>query len=68
MKWLLATPLILAFSASGISHAGTTPDSKASATQVDKRVLPFIEDDYGRALAQARAQALPLFVEVWAPW
>ena len=30
--------------------------------------LPFIEDDYDRALAEARAQNLPLFTEAWAPW
>jgi len=30
--------------------------------------LPFIEEDYGRALAQARSRGLPLFVEAWAPW
>jgi hypothetical protein len=30
--------------------------------------LPFIEDDYGKAIAQARAHGLPLFVEAWAPW
>ena len=30
--------------------------------------LPFIEDDYGRALAEARARKLPLFIEAWAPW
>jgi hypothetical protein len=30
--------------------------------------LPFVEDDYGRALAEARARKLPLFVESWAPW
>lgn len=28
----------------------------------------FIEDDYARALAQARARGLPLFVDAWAPW
>jgi hypothetical protein len=32
------------------------------------RVLPFVQDDYARALAEARAQRLPLFVEAWAPW
>jgi len=31
-------------------------------------VLPFIEDDYGRALAEARAKKVPLFIEAWAPW
>jgi hypothetical protein len=30
--------------------------------------LPFIDDDYGRALAEARARKLPLFIEAWAPW
>ena len=29
--------------------------------------LPFIEDDYSRALAEAKAKGLPLFVDVWAP-
>jgi hypothetical protein len=33
-----------------------------------KTALPFIEDDYGRALAEARAKNLPLFIEAWAPW
>jgi hypothetical protein len=31
-------------------------------------MLPFIEDDYARGLAEARARNLPLFIEVWAPW
>jgi len=30
--------------------------------------LPFIEDDYGRALAEAKARQVPLFVDAWAPW
>ena len=30
--------------------------------------LTFIENDFPRALAQAREANLPLFVEVWAPW
>ena len=38
-----------------------------AAADVDK-VLPFIADDYPRALAEARAQKLPLFIEAWAPW
>jgi hypothetical protein len=32
------------------------------------RPLSFIEDDYGRALGEARAHKRPLFVEAWAPW
>jgi hypothetical protein len=30
--------------------------------------LPFIENDYPRAIAEARSRALPLFVEAWTPW
>lgn len=30
--------------------------------------LPFIQDDYARALAEAKQKKLPLFVDVWAPW
>lgn len=30
--------------------------------------LPFIENDYVKALAQAKAKNVPLFVEAWAPW
>ena len=30
--------------------------------------LPFIENDYAGAIAQAKAASLPVFVEVWAPW
>jgi hypothetical protein len=30
--------------------------------------LPFIEDDYAKARAEAKRRKLPLFVDVWAPW
>jgi len=30
--------------------------------------LPFINDDYPKALAAAKRGNLPIFVEVWAPW
>jgi len=30
--------------------------------------LPFIDDDYAKALNQAKQRNLPLFVEVSAPW
>jgi hypothetical protein len=31
-------------------------------------VLPFIDDDYPKAVAEARAQRKPIFIEAWAPW
>ena len=33
-----------------------------------KEVLPFIDNDYAKAVARARAKNVPVFVEVWAPW
>jgi hypothetical protein len=33
-----------------------------------RSVLPFISDDYAKALQVARARKLPLFIESWAPW
>ena len=30
--------------------------------------LPFIENDYRKAVAEAKAKNVPLFVEAWAPW
>ena len=30
--------------------------------------LHFIENDYAKAIAQAKAKNVPLFVEAWAPW
>jgi hypothetical protein len=36
----------------------------ASATEV----LPFIDDDYSKALSLSRARHVPIFVEAWAPW
>jgi hypothetical protein len=33
-----------------------------------RSALPWIEDDYGRALAEAKSKKLPIFAEAWAPW
>jgi ABC-type sugar transport system substrate-binding protein len=31
-------------------------------------VMPWIEDDYTRAMAEAAQRKVPIFVESWAPW
>jgi hypothetical protein len=33
-----------------------------------KEVLPFIEDDFAKAVAQGKAKKQPIFVDAWAPW
>jgi hypothetical protein len=30
--------------------------------------LTFIENDYAAAVARAKAQDVPVFVDAWAPW
>jgi hypothetical protein len=32
------------------------------------QALPFIENDFPKALAEAKARSLPLFIDAWAPW
>ena len=41
--------------------------AKAKASEW-KPVVPFIEDDFGRALALAKERKRPVFIEGWAPW
>jgi tetratricopeptide (TPR) repeat protein len=54
------------------ADAGNGPVAGASAGpdggEGPLEVLPFIENDYPRALAEARARHLPLFIDAWAPW
>ena len=35
---------------------------------VAKEVLPFIDDNYSKALAEAKRKNVPVFVDAWAPW
>jgi len=43
--------------------AATLPGAASAAAGV-----PWIHDDYARALAEARARQVPIVVDVWAPW
>ena len=57
MRTPSAAILVALLAASGSSF-GSAP----------KEVLPFIADDYPKALAAARAEKKPIFLETWAPW
>ncbi len=50
-----------------ITAASTTGGSNLATTKT-ARALPFIDDDYGRALDEARRLGKPLFVDTWAMW
>lgn len=58
----------LTLAATTWAFACATSTGAGTATAEQKAILPFVEDDFGRAQALAREQHLPLFVDVWAPW
>lgn len=58
-----------------VTSTALLPSASASASSValaatppTPSVLPFIDDDYGKALALAKQKKVPIFVEAWAPW
>jgi len=40
----------------------------AATPAIAKEVVPFIDNDYAKALAQAKKANVPIFVDAWAPW
>jgi hypothetical protein len=68
MKHLLAAFVLLALCAAATTSAQAAPAAKPGAKPGLPSVLPFVQDNYPRALADARARHVPLVVEAWAPW
>ena len=64
------TPAVLLLSLLAVVPATAATRQTGAAAQSAKfhPVVPFLQDDYTRAVAQARARKVPLFVEAWAPW
>jgi hypothetical protein len=56
-EFLVATLLLSAVPL----HAAPTKPAHAE-------VLPWIADDYPKALARAKSLNIPMFVEAWATW
>jgi len=52
MKRLLAIALLVATAGPAIA----------------KEVVPFIENDFSKAVTQGKAKKQPIFVDAWAPW
>ena len=48
--------------------ASRTSAPEPAAAAHEGAPLPFIEDDYARAVSEAQAKGVPLFVDTWAPW
>jgi hypothetical protein len=74
MSFMLITVLSAALLASTTPtpaptyHAQAAKPPAAAASPAWHPVVPFIEDDFGRALAVAKSRKLPVFIEGWAPW
>jgi thioredoxin-like negative regulator of GroEL len=62
----------LALALGGCAGSGTeqAPPPRVAQASGDAHgeVLPFLHDDFPRALAKAKEEKKPLFVDTWAPW
>jgi tetratricopeptide (TPR) repeat protein len=63
----LSLALRLAVAASVLAPAACSR-SQRSHSEAPPAAIVFIENDYARALSEARKRGLPLFVDAWAPW
>jgi hypothetical protein len=61
--WAVGLTLLILASCARPGGEGVPATSGESAF-----ALPWIADDYPKALAEARARQLPIFVDSWAPW
>jgi hypothetical protein len=70
MRTRILVALVLAAGlAAGFTPAHAKPTTGGpTKTAKWSPVVPFIEDDFGRALALAKERKLPVFIEGWAPW
>lgn len=73
MTTLRASVVFLALFAAPAYAASAKPAPRAPGRHLAhhapaRGVLPWIEDDYAKALTAARAKHVPIFVEIWAPW
>lgn len=50
------------------AKAAAPKPRKAGPRKAEAPHLPFVEGDFERALADAKARNVPLVVDVWAPW
>lgn len=75
-RWALLLALAISILAIDPASAATRKKKRAvrkakpvaAAPATRPMVLPFIQNDYARALKEARARQVPIFIESWAPW
>ncbi len=71
MRYRLLLSVFLLFGA--VFGAAQQPPAPAAASEAQlahpgKPAVPFIENNYAEARAQAQQRNVPLFVDMWAPW
>ena len=44
------------------------PGAVSAAATTARHGMPWIDDDYTKAVAEGRARKVPIFIESWAPW
>ena len=64
----LLASLAPAVAGAATASAKPVPPAAKAASTPDARVVPFIADVYTKAVAEAKARKVPLFIEAWAPW
>ncbi len=66
LSWALALALALS---GRVTAAGSAPPAAGAAgVAATASPLPWIANDWPRAVSLARARKVPIFVENWAPW
>ena len=70
LRLALASLLVLTLAAHAAPAAKSSTSAKKAPAKAAhwKPAVPFVEDDFGRALALAKERKLPVFIEGWAPW
>jgi hypothetical protein len=64
----LSSAVLFATTAGAPAPPTTSAPPATAARAASHGSLPWIEDDYPRAVAEAKRRGVPLFVEAWAPW
>jgi hypothetical protein len=70
MRYILALVVaVLLLCGAALAASPQAAAAKAAKTAtVSKPAVPFVENDYAKALAGAQKRNVPIFVELWAPW
>lgn len=67
MRYAVCAAALLTACATSSRSTSEAPPAEAKLEREPSRIQ-FIANDYEGALARARAEGRPLFVDTWAPW